>query len=142
MFLIDFVDGQHVFASAGYLATPRLKYRVTNRRVIVALLEMYKFDFFHFCWVMLASGCEFYPQAELFKLLFKNLEHVSAYLSVLLSSNCTRTKRLSEFYEGSLSLDACGLTLCLKVKYTIVVTASVADQTVASVVGSLFKYRL
>lgn len=40
MFLIDFVDEQHVFASAGYSATPRLKYLVTNRRVITALLEM------------------------------------------------------------------------------------------------------
>ena len=39
MFLIDFVDEQHVFASAGYSATPRLKYLVTNRRVITALLR-------------------------------------------------------------------------------------------------------
>ena len=53
MFLIDSVDELHVFASAGYLATARLKYLVTNRGVITALLEMYKFHFFHFCWVML-----------------------------------------------------------------------------------------
>ncbi len=43
MFLIDFVDEHHVFASAGYLATLRLKYLVTNRRVITALLKMDKF---------------------------------------------------------------------------------------------------
>lgn len=49
MFLIDSVDEKHVFASAGYLATPRLKYLVTNRRVITAPFEMYKFNFFHFC---------------------------------------------------------------------------------------------
>ena len=54
MFLIDFVDEQHVFASAGYVATLRLKYLVTNRRVITVLLEMYKFYFFHFCCVILA----------------------------------------------------------------------------------------
>lgn len=49
MFLIDSVDERHVFASAGSLATPRLKYLVTNRRVITALREMYKFHFFHAC---------------------------------------------------------------------------------------------
>lgn len=54
MFLIDFVDELYVFASAGYLATPRLQYLVTNRRVITVLLEMYKIYIFHFCWVMLA----------------------------------------------------------------------------------------
>lgn len=46
MFLIDSVDEKHVFTSAGNLATPGLKYLVTNRRVITALLEMYKFHFF------------------------------------------------------------------------------------------------
>ena len=34
MFLIDSVDELHVFAAAGYLATARLKYLVTNRGVI------------------------------------------------------------------------------------------------------------
>lgn len=59
MFLIDSVDTKHVFASAGYSATPRLQYLVTNRRVITALLEMYKFHFFffHFSRVMLALNC-------------------------------------------------------------------------------------
>lgn len=46
MFLIDSVDEKHVFASAGNLATPGPKYLITNRRVITALLEMYKFHFF------------------------------------------------------------------------------------------------
>lgn len=55
MFLIDFVDEQYVFASTGYLATARLQYLVTNRRVIAVLLEMYKIYFFHFSWVMLAA---------------------------------------------------------------------------------------
>lgn len=54
MFLIDSVDEKHVFASAGNLATPELKYLVTNRRVITALLEMYKFHLFstfvELCW--------------------------------------------------------------------------------------------
>lgn len=43
MFLIDIADEQQVFASASYLATQRLKYFVTNRRVIAELLEMYSF---------------------------------------------------------------------------------------------------
>lgn len=43
MFFIGFVDEQLVSASAGNLATQRLKYYVTNRRVITALLEIYKF---------------------------------------------------------------------------------------------------
>lgn len=46
MFLIDSVDEKHVFASAGNLATPELKYLVTNRRVITALLEITNFTFF------------------------------------------------------------------------------------------------
>lgn len=41
MFFIGFVDEQHVFASAGCLATQQLKYLVSNRRVITALLELY-----------------------------------------------------------------------------------------------------
>lgn len=45
MFLIDFADEQQVFASASYLETWRLKYFVTNRRVIAQLLVMYNFFF-------------------------------------------------------------------------------------------------
>lgn len=40
MFFIGFVDEQHDIASAGYLAMQQLKYLVSNRRVITALLEM------------------------------------------------------------------------------------------------------
>lgn len=58
MFLIDFADEQQVFASASYLATQRLKYFVTNRRVIAELLEMYIFFSFHLCWVILALCIE------------------------------------------------------------------------------------
>lgn len=43
MFLI--VDEQHVFASAGYLATQGLKDLVSNVRIIGALLERYNFYF-------------------------------------------------------------------------------------------------